>query len=202
MCSLKLWNDRRGFASWLLSQMGLLLAAGVMMGAIAGVTLYSDWEKKMEASNLASHLATAVECMDLHTFPGKKALLVPPLEYPCRITMSTDYVTVSRSDSLMGRNITARKSLIIRPWVDPPQVDEHGAPGLYNYLAGVCGPDNDGASHHQKAPIDAVERARSLTSKRLAARPFILNHLKPVYIEKAFVHTTEGRKEYVLVYQR
>ncbi|MDD5779102.1 MAG: hypothetical protein PHU95_06610 [Candidatus Thermoplasmatota archaeon] len=202
MCSLKLWNDRRGFASWLLSQMGLLLAAGVMMGAIAGVALYSDWEKKMEASNLASHLATAIEGMDLHTFPGKKALLVPPVEYPCCITISTGYVTVSRSDSLTGRNITARERLLIRPWVDPPQVNGHGAQGLYNYLAQTCGPDNDGASPHREAPIDAVEETHAMTSKRLAARPFTLNHQKPAYIEKAFVHTTEGRKEYVLVYQR
>lgn len=202
MCSLRLWSDRQGVISWLLSQMGLLLAVGVLMSTIAGITLYSDWEKETEAANLASHLAATIECMDLHTFPGRKTYIIPSVGYPCRITISSDYVTVSRSDSLMGKNITVRESLLIHPWVAPPQTDGYGAQGLYNYLGMVCGGGRNGSSPHQKAPVETVEEMFSRARNLLAVHPCVLDQEKPLYVEKAFVHTTGGMKKYVLVYQR
>lgn len=204
-----LLEDRRGVIAWLLSQIGLLLAAGVLIGAIAGLTFYSDWEKEAEGKNVASGFAATVESMDLKEFPGRTKYMFPRKDYHYNVTVSTDYVTVRRGGALMGGDITAHEEMLIHPWPDPPMSGGYGADGVYNYFGGIYGSDNNGSSRDTAVNATAVEGEFSHTKTELASNPFAIDIDKPVYVEKVFIYVYENndpsdveREEYVIIYQR
>jgi len=201
-----LLEDKRGAIAWLLSQIGLLLAAGVLIGAIAGLTFYSDWEKEAEAKNIASDFATAIETVALKEFPGKTKYMFPQKDYHYQVNLSTDYVTAGRPGGLTQDKIVAREELLIHPWPSPPIQSEEGANGVYNYFEKKYGPDEDGSDRDKSVPASAVDSEFTAAKTTLASDPLTIDVDKPVYIEKMFIYTEEGtdtnREEYVLIYQR
>ncbi len=207
MLKFGLLEDQRGAIAWLLSQIGLLLAAGILIGAIAGLTFYSDWEKEAAAKNIASHFATSIESVALKEFPGKTKYMFPQKDYPYRVNLSTDYVTVSRGGGMINDQIVAREELLIHPWPDPPMSSGKGAIRVYNYFGENTGsPRQDGSNRQKAVPASAVDREFTSAKTTLASDPLTIDVDKPVYIEKMFIYTEEGtdtsREEYVIVYQR
>lgn len=209
MFKSKLLDDERGAIAWLLSQIGLLLAAGVLIGAIAGLTFYSDWEKEAETKNIASHFATTVESVSLREFPGRTKYMFPLKDYTYNVTVSTDYVTVRRGGALTGGNITAHEEMLVHPWPGPPLSGGYGAEGLYNYFGSIYGSDNNGSSRDTPVNVTAVEGEFSHTKTALASHPFAIDIDRPVYVEKMFLYVYENndpddveREEYVIIYQR
>jgi len=198
MSASRMLDDERGAIAWLLSQLGLLLAAGVLIGAIAGLTFYSDWEKRAEAKNIASGFATAIESVALKEFPEKTTYRFPRKEYRYTVTLSTSYVTVSRPGGLVNDNIVAREALLIRPWPHPPMANGTGASGVYTSLGG-------GSRRETSIPRHALDSVFNHTRTTLATHPYAIDVDRPVYIEKMFIYTGEGvhttREEYVIVYQ-
>jgi len=199
---LKYIHDKEGVISWLLSQIGLLIATGILLASIASLTFYSDWQKEAEIKAIASNFATAIETADLQEFPKKSSYHFPKTDYYYEVTISTDYITVKRNDGMVSKKIVAREALLIHPWISPPMINTRGAEGFYDYLESRCEQGQDGSSPSSRIPRNIVENAFNESRKELIEYPLNIDINEPVFIEKVFVYYTEGgRGSYVLVYQ-
>lgn len=194
-------SDRKGIITWLLTQIGLLIATGILLASIASLAFYSDWQKEAEAKEIASKLATAIESMDLKEFPERMAYIFPDKDYRYEVYVSTDYVTVKRYDGRINKKIVAREELLINPWPNPPLIGGDSVKGFYNYLESIYKPGYDGSSPQKMMQKDMVENAFEDKRKELAKDPFNVDLNKPLYIEKVFVYTNGGKEEYVILYQ-
>lgn len=214
MSVFQLFEDERGMISWFLSQIGLLLAAGVLLGAIAGLTFYNDWEKEAEAKNIASHMATAIESTALNEFPSKNTYLLPQKNYHYEVTVTTDYVTVTRRGGVMSDEIKGREALLIKPYVrlDGRDWKWSTSEELHAFLQekyGHSGEDDDPFSVSNKgAIIGYLEEEQSDKAIWLAKNPLrITNINKPVNIEKTFIYFEDekgriSRKGVTIVYTK
>ena len=196
-----LLQDRRGVVTWLLTQIGLLIAVGVLMASIASLAFYSDWEKAAEAKVMVSNFATFIEFMDLREFPEKITYLFPEKDYYYEVYISPDYVTIKRYDGKFEKEIVVRKPLLIHPWINPEMLNEKGAKGFYTYIGSLLGENHDGSSPSRKAESDIINEKFKEALKKYAVTPLKLDTNSPVYLEKMIVYTEEGRKEYVILYQ-
>ncbi|MEA2054035.1 MAG: hypothetical protein U9O96_02795 [Candidatus Thermoplasmatota archaeon] len=200
MSRLPLLKDNRGAISLLLSQIGLLLATGVLIGAIASLTFYNDWQKEAEAKNIASHFATAVESMDLKEFPGQTTYLFPQKNYRYEVLISTDYITIVREDGTTTDKIIGRKTLLIKPYVRPIERNWrwNNSEELHNFLKDIHLNDVSGHSGYADDPFPIDQKNEittylkdelSDTATKLANEPLHLeNEDEPVFIEKTFIY--------------
>lgn len=196
---LKLFlHDKRGITSWLLNQIGLLLATGILLGAIASLVYSNEWQKKAEIENIASDFLNTMQSISLKEFPERISYKFPEKRYAYDVEISTDYITLRINDE----RITVKKKMNFSPWINPPCLDGYGLQGFFNYLDTKYGMENNGSSPQNRISLYHVEKEFNFTAKQLALNPFVVDVKKPVYIEKIFLYTEEGERDYVIVYQR
>ena len=195
MLKLKLLDDNRGVISWLFTQIGLMLAAGVLIGSIASLTFYSDWQKEAEAKNIASNFAAAVESVCLKEFPGNITYLFPQKSYNYEVEISTDYITVARGGGTTTDKIASREKLIIKPYVRPAGRgwNWNNSEELHAFLKneyGHSGYVDDVFPKYQKDPVISYLRGElSITAAKLASNPLcVTNTDEPIFVEKTFVY--------------
>ena len=194
--------NKKGDISWLLSQVALLIAVGILLASVASLAFYSDWRKKAEIEVMASHFATAIKAMELKEFPEKIRYSFPDKNFNYDVFLSTEYVIVKRYDGIMSKEITVTKELHIRLWPAPPMSGGKGADGIYNYFGSIYGSHHNGASPSTKLPLGVLEGEIKTMAKELAINPYQINLKKPLYIEKIFIYVEGGNaKSLVLIYQ-
>jgi len=212
MLKLKFLNDNRGAISWLLTQIGLMLAAGVLLGAIASLTFYSDWQKEAEAKNIASNFAAAVESMDLKEFQGQTIYMFPQKNYHYEVEISKDYITVMREGGTTTDKIVGRERLIIKPYIRPAGRNWkwNGSEELHDFLKneyGHSGCVDDAFPENQKDIItNYMKNELSHTATELASNPLRITNIdEPVFIEKTFIYFRDSgnleREGFVIVHQ-
>jgi len=211
--SKSLLLDNRGIISWLLSQIALLLAAGILIGAIAGLTFYNDWQKQAEAKAIASHFASFVETMDLKEFPEKMTYLFPEKSYYYKVKISTDYVSVTREDGTIKNKIIGREELLIQPYIRPIERkwSWNDSKELHDFLMdkyGHSGYIDDPIPMDEKSDVlEYLKNELSDKSKELAKEPLIMeNPNEPLFIEKAFIYFKKDggldREGIVIIHQK
>jgi len=213
MLKSALLNDKRAVISWLLSQIGLMLAAGILLGAIASLTFYSDWQKEAEAKNIASDFAAAVESMDLKEFSEQIKYMFPQKSYNYRVEISTDYITVIREDGTTTDKIVGREKLIIKPYIRPSEKnwEWNNSQELHDFLKkeyGHSGYADDIFPKDQKDIVtEYMKNELSHTATELASDPLSITNIdEPVCIEKTFIYYegTDGdseREGFVIIHQ-
>ena len=194
--------NKKGDISWLLSQVALLIAVGILLASVASLAFYSDWRKKAEINVIASQLARTIEAMEIKEFPERIEYLPPEKNYVYDIFISTEYVTVKRYDGKISKEIMVKKELHIRPWINPPMSDEKGAEGIYKYFGSIYGSHRNGASPSTKLPSGVLEGEIETMTKELAINPFKINCKKPLYIERISIYVEgENAESIVIIYQ-
>ena len=188
-------DDKRGVLSWLLTQVALLMAAGVLIGAIAGIAFYADWQKEAEARNIALNFVATVESMDLREFPGEIVYTFPSKSYHYEVEISTDYVTVTREDGTIKNKIFGREAFIVKPYVRTLAQDWSSGKELHNFLKseyGAAGDADDPITASQKKEVVSyLKNEMSYTSHETSVDPIKANANEPVFIEKAFIYFKE-----------
>ncbi|HEC77042.1 MAG TPA: hypothetical protein ENI33_07290 [Thermoplasmatales archaeon] len=198
MLKLFLLGDKRGDISWLLNQIGLLLATGILLGAITSSLFFDEWQRKAEIENITIHFTTAIESASLKEFPEKIVYKFPDKSYGYEVKISTEYITVKIPDE----EIIVKKRFPFRVWANPPVADGYGINGICNYLSNIYGEGNNGSSPESKISKENIEKEFNSTAVHLSLNPLSIETKKSVYIEKIFLYTEEGREEYVIIYQR
>jgi len=191
-------EDKRGIVAWLMSQISLLLAAGILIASIASLTFYSDWQKEAEAKAIASGIATAIETMDLKSENNATLLYFPFKNYHYNVTISTEYVTVNIAGGRFRDTITARESLLIKPFIRPAawNLAWNNSEELYEYLYQEYGGEEYAGNSTYPFPIEYEDRVMqylhhelALTATQLARHPLLIEDInKPLVLEKALIY--------------
>ena len=211
-------QNKRGVISWLLSQIALLIATGILLASIASLTFYNDWKKEAELKAIADEIATFIETMDLKETENSTTLILPLKSYYYKVNISTEYISVMRKDGTIKKKIKVVEPLIIKPFVlnkslNPEwQSKEELHEWLEEYTKQKYNKKYSGTSNN---PLPSEKRSEikkeldkrlNKISKIVARQPLEIDVNKPLYIEKAIIYFEDVNKNLetiglVIVYQ-
>lgn len=201
-----LLDDTRGIVAWLISQIGLLLAAGVLIASIASLTFYSDWQKEAEAKAIASEIATQIEIMDLKSDNNLTLCMLPLKNYHYNVTISTEYVTVMREGGgTFTSTIRAREALLIKPFIRPAarNLTWNTSEELYDFLWRTYGGRQYAGNDTHPFPLNNETLVKQVkqyfsdelawTALQLARQPLRIEDTnEPIFLEKALIYFKHG----------
>ena len=211
---LKFIEDKKGILGITLSQIGLILATGILLAAVFSIIFLNDWNKKAEMKNVATSLSTIVEGMDTRFFENKTTYWFPSTDYSYTLTASTEFI-VATSKGYMDDILSHKERFLIKPW--PRSANPKWTTGkeLHDYLKTNYTQSGNKSDPIQPANIDDVKdeilKDREKANKLFALNPMQFNLSKPLYIEKIFIYydkdddgwdkTVDEKQDFVIIYQ-
>jgi hypothetical protein len=213
---LKFIKNDRGVIGITLSQIGLVIATGIILAAIFSFLYYSEWQRNSELKNMASGLSIMVEGMDTRFFDNTTTYFFPDKNYNYNVSVSSEYIIIN-ADGTWGNMLSVKERFLIRPWPRVNDPDWTSGKQLHSYLQ-----DNYGRSGNKTRPIyksdissvkNMLNSYKEQDEQSLALNPLFVDILKPVYIDKVFIHyDTDGdniwnkkndeKQGFLLVYQQ
>lgn len=178
--------NRKGVASWLLSQMGLLIAGGFLIASIVSLSFYSDWRKEAEIGNIASQFVFNLHSVDLKEFNYTMAYSFPQKNFSYNVFISPYYIEIARHDGKWKREIKITKDFILTPVIRPSNWNCEWRNG--KEMSRIC----------KEKGVEYIEDNITDSNYALSLKPFEVEIQKPLFIEKVFV----GGRSYVILYQR
>ena len=211
---LKFLNDRDGIMGITLSQMGLIIATGVLIAAVFSIIFMNDWNKKADLKNIGTGLSTIVEGMDTRFFENTTMYWFPSKDYSYLVSTSTEYIVIS-SKSNWNEEISFKEQFLIKPWPRIANPKWISGKDLHNYLKVKYEHTGNESDPIRSADIANVkndlETDKETAEKSFALNPLKLNLEKPVYIEKVFIYydkdddgwdkIIDEKQDFVILYQ-
>jgi len=211
-------QNKRGVISWLLSQIALLIATGILLASIASLTFYNDWKKEAELKAIADEISTFIETMDLKETENSTTLILPLKSYYYKVNISTEYISVMRKDGTIKKKIKVVEPLIIKPFVLNKSLNPEwqSKEELHEWLEGYTkqkynkkysGTSNNPLPSEKRSEIKKeLDKRLNKISKIVARQPLEIDVNKPLYIEKAIIYFEDVNKNLetiglVIVYQ-
>ena len=209
---LRFIRDDRGLMGLTLSQIGLMIATGILLAAVFSLVFYNDWQRNAELKNIATSFSFMVEGMDSRFFEDVTAFCFPDKNYYYNVSVSTEYIVVS-SSGFFGSDLSVKERFLVKPW---PLINSSlwmGGVGLHNFLKNNYGKSGNVSDPVQnvgvvKAYLDNESREISVS---LALNPMHIFTNKTVSIDKAYVYydnngdgvwsEDEEKQSFLFVYQ-
>lgn len=196
-------RDNNGVMGLTLSQIGLMIAMGILMAAVFSLVFQNDWRKEAELQNIATSFSTMVEGMDSRFFENTTGFLFPDMEYHYNVSISTEYITVS-TEGNVGNDLSVKERFLVKTWPNSNESTWGTGAALHYYLK-----DNFGNSGNMSDPIQNVDNVKNYlnnewenVSGSLALKPLYVSIDEIIYIEKACIYYEGGGKQgIVFIYQ-
>jgi hypothetical protein len=214
-------NDR-GIMGLTLSQIGLLIAVGILLAAIVSLVFLNDWNRNAELKNIATSFSSMVENMDTRFFEDTIGFSFSEGNH-CNVSMSTEYIILRSKGNLNG-DLPVKERFLVRPWPQLKNSSWFGRIGLHNYLKGYLHNDdthdwvNESGNISDPITTDDISFVKNYlfllqenVNKSLALNPLYIFTNKIVYIDKAIIYYDNNddgiwndgdeKQEFVFVYQ-
>lgn len=196
-------RDNNGVMGLTLSQIGLMIAMGILIAAVFSLVFQNDWRKEAELRNIATGFSTMVEGMDSRFFENTTGFLFPDTKYHYNVSISTEYITVSTGGNV-GNDLSVKERFLVKPWPNSNESTWRTGAALHDYLK-----DNFGNSGNMSDPIQNVDNVKNYlndewenVSGSLALKPLYVSIDEIIYIEKACIYYEDGGKQgIVFIYQ-
>lgn len=91
----KFIRNNKGVMSLTLSQIGLIIATGILLSAVFSTVFLNDWHKNSELHNIGTHFSTLLEGIDTCFFENTKIYYFPDKNYEYNASISTEYMTLN-----------------------------------------------------------------------------------------------------------
>ena len=200
---LRFTKDDNGIMGLTLSQIGLMIATGILISAVFSLVFQNEWQKEAELQNIATSFSTMIEGMDTRFFENTTDFYFPDKGYYYNVSISTEYITVSTKGNL-GNDISVKERFLVKPWLESNGSIWVNGTTLHDYLK-----DNFGNSGNMSDPIQNVDDVREFlyaewenVTKSLALEPLYISTDKTTYIEKRCIYYEDGEKQdIVFTYQ-
>lgn len=197
-------NDK-GVMGLVLSQLALIIAAGILLASICSLVFLNDWQKTAELKNIASRFTTAVEGADTYFVEHTMHFFFPIKDYLYTISLSTEYVVVEAFGAF-GNTISIKERLLVRPWLQYNTTSWVGRQGLHDYLVshfGESGTSADPISIESSNDVrDYLTTAWMENVSLFASTPYLIENPSGVFIDKAYIYYENGEKQtFVFVYK-
>lgn len=212
---LKFIEDKKAIMSLTFTQIGLIIATGILLSAAVSVVFLNDWQKKADMENIASSFSTIVQGMDTRFFENITAFYFPEKSYDYNVSISTEYVTVNTSGNWFN-TLSIKYRFLKKPLLNRDYKEWITGDNFHNFLN-----DTYGCFGNETNPIINID-ADSVKNEiknivgdanfSFSAYPFYLEVKKPVYIEQVFVFydlngdniwnkEKDEKQSFVLIYQ-
>ncbi|MDH7516824.1 MAG: hypothetical protein QHH19_00495 [Candidatus Thermoplasmatota archaeon] len=211
----KFTNDEKGIMGLTLSQIGLIVATGVILAAVFSLIFLNDWQRNAELKNIANVFSTLVEGAETKFFEETTVFNFPKKDYDYNVSISSEYIVVSAKGKF-GNEIFCKERFLIKPWPQKKNSPWFGRIGLHNYLKENFGNSGNVSDPIKKIYIDDVKNyfkdEMENLNKSFALSPFYILRNKTVYIENAFVYydnndnnfwdDADEKQVFIFVYQK
>jgi len=197
----KFIKDNHGIMGLTLSQIGLIIATGILIAAVFSVIFLNDWQRNAELRNIATSFTTTVEGMDSRFFENTTEFHFPDKNYYYNISISTEYLVVSAEGNQNNR-LSIKECFIVKPW--PRITDQTWKRGeeLHNYCLNTYGHSGTISDPITQDDLDKLNIDKETASIALASNSFYIQIYKPVYIEKVIIYyDTAEKQDFLLIYQ-
>jgi len=189
--------DENGLISWLFSQVALLMAAGILLASIAGITFYNDWQKEAEARAAAQNFVSFLSNIDLMPYSCTLQYF-PPKD--CSIWLSRDYVMATRHGRMI-RNISVSIPLMthifignIAPWKNSTDLHKYFVHN-YQHSGNISDPI---PKKYMKEIEGYLYGEMEEIGREISVKPFRL-YSKPLWVEKEFIYFENGKSIPILI---
>jgi len=197
----KFIKDNHGIMGLTLSQIGLIIATGILVAAVFSIIFLNDWQRNAELKNIATSFSTIVKGMDTRFFENTTEFHFPDKTYYYNISISTEYITVISKGS-QNNKLSITEQFLIKPW--PRSSDQTWKTGeeLHSYCLNTCGHSGTISDPIAQAGLKQLNNYKNTTSIDLASNPFYIKINKSIYIEKVIIYYgTNEKQDFLLIYQ-
>ena len=112
---LRFIKNSYGIMGLTLSQIGLIIATGILLTAVFSMIFLNDWQRNAELKNIATSFSTTVEGMDTRFFENTTEFHFPDKTYYYNVSISTEYIIVS-SEGNQNNKLSIKERFIAKPW--------------------------------------------------------------------------------------
>lgn len=213
---LKFIHNDRGVIGLTLSQIGLIIATGIILAAVFSFLYYNNWQRQSELKNMATSLTTLVEGMDTRFFDNTTMYFFPDKDYHYNVSISTEYIIIN-ADGTWDNKLSVKERFLIRAWPRINDPDWDTGEQLHSYLKASYGRSGNKTNPINSSDITSVKNELNIEKEQdeqtLAYNPFYVDKSKPVYIDKIFIYyDTDGDKSwnkqndenqgFIIIYQK
>ena len=197
----KFIKDNHGIMGLTLSQIGLIIATGILVAAVFSIIFLNDWQRNAELKNIATSFSTIVEGMDTRFFENTTEFHFTEKPYYYNVSISTEYITVT-SKGNQNNKLSIKERFLIKPWPRPSDQTWKTGEELHSYCRDTYGHSGTISDRITHDDLNELNNYKNTTSIDLASNPFYICTNKPVYIEKVIIYygITE-KQDFLLIYQ-
>jgi len=197
----KFIKDNHGIMGLTLSQIGLIIATGILVAAVFSIIFLNDWQRNAELKNIATSFSTIVEGMDTRFFENTTEFHFTEKPYYYNVSISTEYIIVS-AEGNQNNKLSIKERFLIQPWPRPSDQTWKTGEELHNYCLNNYSHSGTISDPIAQADLDELNIYKENAGIYLALNPLYLKINKSVYIEKVIIYygTTE-KKDFLLIYQ-
>lgn len=210
----QLVKNTRGIMGLILSQLGLIVATGILLDAVFSLIFQNDWYEKADLKNVATDFSTIVEGMDTRFFENKTTYWFPHKNYQYSVMTSTEFIIISIKGN-WDEELSHKERYLRRPWPRTTNPKWTSGEELHEYLKAKFFHTGNESDPIQSANIDDVKNDlnadRDLANTTLALNALKFDPDKPTYIEKIYIHfdkdddgwdkTVDEKLDFIIIYQ-
>lgn len=211
----KFIKNKKAIMNLTFSQIGLIIATGILLSAVVSVVFLNDWQKKADLENIASSFSTIVQGMDTRFFENVTMFYLPDKKYDYNVSISTEYVTVNTSGTWFDI-LSIKYRFLKKPLLNRDYKEWITGKNFHSFLNDTYGCFGDETNPIMSIDVDFVkDEIKSIFEHAIfsfSADPFYLEVKKPVYVEQVFVFydldgdnkwdkENDEKQSFVLVYQ-
>ena len=188
---LRFIENKKAIMSLTLSQIGLIIATGIILVAVFSICFFNDWQKKAEIKNITYNLSTKIEGMDTRFFENKTTYYLPDKNFGYNLSISTDYI-ITKTNGIWYNKIIYPKFLIRKILPRQNNTDWITGKEFHSFLNDTWACFGNKTNPIMKKDVANVkkyiENLYNSANKSFALNPFYINNKKAIFIEKIFVY--------------
>jgi len=197
----KFIKDNHGIMGLTLSQIGLILATGILVAAVFSIIFLNDWQRNAELKNIATSFSTIVEGMDTRFFENTTEFHFTEKSYYYNVSISTEYIIIT-SEGNQNNRLSIKERLLNKPWPRPSGQTWKTGEELHNYCLNTYGHSGTISDPITQDDLGELEEYNVASCMDLALSPLYIQTNKTVYFEKVIIYYDISEKQdFLLIYQ-
>lgn len=196
----KLWRDNSGAVSWLMNQIGLVIAAGIILASAVAVPYYGGWQSKLAADGMGLKIIGAITSVDSSFIPAKINISIPG-DRSYVINISSSFITVKVKDGFFG-TVTCVKKIPCKVFVRKSSDAWRNSKELYSFIENRYGCKKEDGFY----PSNCINEIKNYLAdeyessiKSLALTPLTTKNGEVLTAEKCIIYFDDYSHESVVI---
>ncbi len=197
----KFIKDDHGIMGLTLSQIGLIIATGILVAAVFSIIFLNDWQRNAELKNISTSFSTIVEGMDTRFFENTTEFYFAEKPYYYNVSISAEFITIT-SKGNQNNKLSIKERFLIQPWPRSSGQTWKTGEELHNYCLNNYSHSGTISDPIAQTDLNQLNNYKNTTNIDLASNPLYLKTNKSVSIEKVIIYYgIDEKQDFLLIYQ-